>query len=133
MALHTGEAEQREGDYYGPALDRCARLRAAAHGGQVLLSLATQELVRDALPGGVSLKDLGLCRLRDLQRPETVFQLLHPDLPGEFPALRSLDTMPHNLPQQLTSFIGREREIDAVKRLLLPRNEERGMRNENDV
>jgi class 3 adenylate cyclase len=73
-ALHTGEAQLREGDYYGAAVNRCARLRAAAHGGQVLLSRATQELVCDQLPPGVGLQDLGECRLRDLSRPERVFQ-----------------------------------------------------------
>ncbi len=80
MALHTGEVHERDGDYYGPAVNRCARLRAAAHGGQVLLSLPTEELVRDALPSGVSLADMGEHRLRDLGRPERVFQLLHPGL-----------------------------------------------------
>src|SRR5438046_2274128 len=101
IALHTGEAEVREGDYYGPAVNRCARLRAAAHGGQVLLSLATEELVRETLPEGARLRDLGLVRLQDLANSEHVFQLAHPDLPGEFPALRSLDALPNNLPLQL--------------------------------
>ena len=107
LALHTGEADLRAGDYYGTAVNRCARLRALAHGGQTLLSLATAELVRDALPVGASLRDLGNHRLKDLQRPEQVFQLLHPDLPADFPPLKSLDTLPNNLPRQLTSFIGR--------------------------
>jgi class 3 adenylate cyclase len=88
-AVHTGEAELREGDYYGSAVNRCARLRAVAHGGQVLLSMATEELVREALPGGASLRDLGLHRLPDLAHPERVFQLVHPALHGEFPPLRS--------------------------------------------
>ncbi len=118
MALHTGEGELRGSDYYGPAVNRCARLRGIAHGGQTLLSSATAELVRDALPEGVSLRPLGLHRLKDLQRPEQVFQLLHPDLPDEFPPLRSLDVLPNNLPIQLTSFIGREREMAEVRRLL---------------
>src|SRR5207244_2782722 len=112
-ALHTGEAQFRGEDYYGAAVNRCARLRAAAHGGQVLLSAATQELVRDHLPVGVGLRDLGECRLKDLTRPERVFQLLHPDLPGEFPVLGSLDSRPNNLPAQPTPLIGREREITA--------------------
>ena len=120
MALHTGEAELREGDYYGLAVNRCARLRAIAHGGQVLLSRATAELVRDALPEGAGLRPLGSHRLKDLQRPEQVSQLLHPDLPADFPPLRSLDTLPNNLPRQVTSFIGREREVAEVKRLLYP-------------
>lgn len=118
LALHTGEADLREGDYYGTAVNRCARLRAIAHGGQTLLSLATAELVRDALPAGASLRDLGLHRLKDLQRPEQVFQLMSPDLPADFPPLKSLDTLPNNLPRQLTSFIGREREMAEVKQLL---------------
>ena len=118
MALHTGESELREDDYYGATVNRCARLRAIAHGGQVILSQATAELVQDALPEAVSLRDLGSHRLKDLQRPEQVFQLLHPDLPADFPAPKSLDAHPHNLPVQLTSFIGREEEIDEVSGLL---------------
>lgn len=118
IAIHTGEAELREGDYYGSAINRCARLRAIAHGRQTILSLATEELVRDALPEGASLRDLGEHRLRDLARPERVYQLLHPDLAGNFPALKSLDTLPNNLPHQLTSFIGREKEMAEVKQLL---------------
>jgi class 3 adenylate cyclase/DNA-binding SARP family transcriptional activator len=99
MALHTGAAEARDEDYFGPALNRVARLLDIAHGGQILLSLATQELARDQLPGDASLRDLGEHRLRDLARPERIFQLLHPALPGDFPPLRSLDALPHNLPQ----------------------------------
>jgi predicted ATPase/class 3 adenylate cyclase len=118
MALHTGEATVREGDYLGPAVNRCARLRAAAHGGQVLLSQATCDQVRDTLPAGAGLRDLGARRLKDLQQPEHIFQLLHPALPGEFPPLRSLETYAHNLPAPLTRFIGREREIAETKRLL---------------
>src|SRR6185503_509366 len=85
MALHRGEADLREGDYYGPAVNRCARLRAVAHGGQVLLSDATQGLLQGDLPRGVSLREMGTHRLRDLARPERVFQLLHADLPADFP------------------------------------------------
>jgi predicted ATPase/class 3 adenylate cyclase/Tfp pilus assembly protein PilF len=118
VGLNTGEAQLREGDYYGRAINRCARVRALGHGGQTLLSLATCELVCDDLPQGVSLQDLGTHRLKDLQRPEQVFQLLHPDLPAHFPPLKSLDVLPNNLPVQLTSFIGREREMADVKRSL---------------
>jgi predicted ATPase/class 3 adenylate cyclase len=118
MALHTGEAEAREGDYYGPALNRAARVMAAGHGGQVLLSQVTAELVRDQLPAAVSLRDLGEHRLKDLTRPEHIFQLGTSGLPADFPALRSLDASPHNLPVQLTHFIGREREMVEVRRLL---------------
>lgn len=117
MALHTGEAQEREDDYYGSAVNRCARLRAIAHGGQIVISLTTEELVRDTLKDGISLKDLGSHRLKDLQRPENVFQVLLQGLPEDFPALRSLDALPNNLPQQLTSFIGREKEIADVDRL----------------
>jgi predicted ATPase/class 3 adenylate cyclase len=118
MALHTGAAEHRDGDYFGQTLNRVARILASAHGGQVLLSLPTEELVRDALPAGVQLRALGEHRLRDLARPEQLFQLVTPDLPSLFPALRSLESVPNNLPVQLTSFIGRERELGEVKRLL---------------
>ena len=118
MAVHTGESELRDNDYYGAAVNRCARLRAIAHGGQVVLSEATAQLVQDAMLAGAGLRDMGPHRLKDLQRPEQVFQLTHPDLPADFPALNSLDAHPHNLPVQLTSFIGREQEIDEVNGLL---------------
>jgi len=118
IALYTGEAEDRDGDYFGPPLNRCARILAAGHGGQVLLSHSAAELVRDVLPSGAELKPLGEHRLRDLTRPEPLFQLVHPDLPADFPALRSLSAFAHNLPVQLSSFVGREREMAEVKRLL---------------
>jgi predicted ATPase/uncharacterized protein HemY len=118
MALHTGAAQVRDGDYFGPALNRVARLLAVAHGGQVLLTGVAHELVQDDLPPGASLRDLGLHRLRDLQRPEHIFQLVHPDLPADFPPLPSLNLLPNNLPQQLSSFVGREEELAEVKRLL---------------
>jgi predicted ATPase/class 3 adenylate cyclase len=118
MALHTGVAETREGDYFGPSLNRVARLLDAGHGGQVLLSMPTEELVRDELPEGTSLRPLGEHRLKDLVRSEQVFQLLHPELPASFPPLRSLAAFTHNLPLQWTSFIGREKELEEVKRLL---------------
>jgi predicted ATPase/class 3 adenylate cyclase len=114
MALHTGTAEQRGGDYFGPPLNRVARLLAAGHGGQVLLSEATRALVRDALPGDASLLDLGEHRLKDLIRPEHIFQLFGPDLPRDFPPLRTLDLRLHNLPLQPTPLIGREKEIREV-------------------
>src|ERR687898_2323576 len=95
-----------------------ARLLSAAHGGQVLLSLPTQELVRDQLPGGTGLRDLGEHRLKDLFRPERVFQLLAPELPSEFPPLRSLDVYRNNLPLQPTPLIGREKEVAQVCDLL---------------
>ena len=115
MALHSGTAEQRDGDYYGPALNRAARLMAAGHGGQILLSLATEELVRDHLPANVALRDMGERRLKDLIRPERVFQVIAPDLPADFPPLKTLDARPNNLPAQATPFIGREGAIRAIK------------------
>lgn len=118
MALHTGEAELRDGNYLGPAVNRAARLRAIAHGGQTILSQATCDLVVERLPDRASLQDLGSHRLRDLGLPEHVYQLCHPDLPREFPPLRSLDALPNNLPLQLTNFIGRDQEIAAVKKNL---------------
>lgn len=118
MALHTGEAEAREGRYAGQAIIRAARLRAVAHGGQTVVSRATAELVSDVLPAGVALVDLGTHRLRDLTRAEHVFQIVHPELPGTFPPLRSLDQVANNLPAQLTSFVGREEELAQVGRLL---------------
>ena len=118
LALHTGEADLRDGDYYGSTVNRCARLRALAQGGQVLVSQATQDLVADILLEGSRLKSLGQHRLRDLSRPEQIFQLLHPALPADFPPLKSLGVLPTNLPVQLTSFIGREKEIAQVKGLL---------------
>lgn len=119
MALHTGEAEEREQDYYGPALNRTARMESIGHGGQTLISLVTSELLRDFLPDQVTLKDLGRHRLKDLTRPESVFQLCHPDLVSDFPPVKSLDIHPHNLPMQSTSLIGREKELIEVRKLLL--------------
>ena len=119
MALHTGEAELRDGDYYGTAVNRCARLRAAGHGDQALLSEASAAVVRASLPEGARLRDLGEHRLRDLQEPERVFQLVLPDVPADFPALRTLDARPTNLPLRATPLIGREREVEAVETVLL--------------
>jgi predicted ATPase/class 3 adenylate cyclase len=114
IGLHTGTAEARAGDYFGPVLNRAARLAASAHGGQVVVSEATVGVVRDALPVGVALEDLGELQLRDLTRPERVFQVVHPDLPREFPPLRSLEAMPGNLPAQVTSFVGRDQDAKRV-------------------
>lgn len=120
MALHVGEAELRDNDYFGNTVNRCARLRAIGHGGQTLLSEALSDLVRERLPEAASLRDLGFQRLKDLQRSERVYQLVHPDLEDTFPPLRSLNDLHHNLPLQLTSFIGREEEIRQIKGLLSP-------------
>lgn len=118
MALHTGESQERDNDYYGQTLNRAARLESIAFGGQVLISLVTAELIRDSLPDKTNLKDLGLHRLKDLTRPESVFQLLHPDLPLEFPPLKSLNAHIHNLPIQPTPLIGREKEQETIKAML---------------
>ncbi len=117
MALHTGAAEERGGDYFGPPLNRVARLMATGHGGQTLLSGAAHASVQDALPASVTLLNLGSHRLKDLGRPEQVFQLEHPALPGSFAPLRSLDNvrLPNNLPQQATSFIGRGKQAAEIK------------------
>lgn len=114
MALHTGTAELLGGEYAGYALSRVARILSAGHGGQVLLSDATQELVRNHLPPDVALRDLGAQRLKDLALPEQLFQLIAPDLPADFPPLASLEARRHNLPVQLTSFIGRTRELAEI-------------------
>ncbi|HST43401.1 MAG TPA: hypothetical protein VLK58_28000, partial [Conexibacter sp.] len=115
IALHTAEAQLRdEGNYFGVALSRCARLRAIAHGGQTLLSRAVHDLVVERLPDGAELLDLGSHRLRDLGRPEHVFLLSHPDLPQSAEPLRSLDALPNNLPEQLTSFVGRSGELRDI-------------------
>ncbi|MGH2390738.1 MAG: adenylate/guanylate cyclase domain-containing protein, partial [Chloroflexota bacterium] len=118
MALHSGVTEERGDDYVGPLLNRAARLLAAGHGGQILLSAATHELVRDALPAGVGVRDLGEHRLKDLIRPERIFQVVAADLPSDFPLLRTLENRAHNLPLQPTSFIRREREQSEVTALL---------------
>ena len=119
MGLHTGEAEMQNGKYVGPVLNRAARLMSVGHGGQILLSTTTMELVRDQLPNEVSLLNLGEYRLKNLERGERVYQLVHPSLPADFPPLASLNMLPNNLPPQLTSFIGREEELKTVKELLM--------------
>jgi class 3 adenylate cyclase len=118
MALHVGAAGERGGDYFGPSVNRVVRLISATLGGQVLLSLPTQELVRDQLPAGTSLRNLGEHRLKDLFRPERVFQLLAPEMPVEFPPLRTLESYRNNLPLQPTPLIGREKEVAEVRERL---------------
>ena len=118
MGLHTGNADLREGDYYGSAVNRCARVRSLGHGGQVLLSLTTEQLAAGYLPDGVEAQDLGLHPLKGLKRPEQVFQLIITDLPSDFPPLKSQAGPKHNLPEQVTPFVGREAEVAAVRNLL---------------
>src|SRR5262249_49549766 len=108
MGLHTGEPTRAAGGYVGLDVHRAARICAAGHGGQTLLSQTTRTLVEYDLPAGVRLRDLGEHRLKDLQRPERLYQLIIPDLPSDFPLLRSLDHRAHNLPVQPTPLIGRE-------------------------
>jgi predicted ATPase/class 3 adenylate cyclase len=118
MAIHTGEAESRDDDYFGPPLNRVSRMLSLGQGGQTLLSLNTYTLVHEVLDDGVAFRDLGEHRLKDLQRPEHVYQLIHPKLQESFKPLRSLDSLPNNLPLQVTSFVGRERELREIKRHL---------------
>ena len=115
--LHLGVAERRDNEFFGTPVNRAARIMTAAHGGQVLLSQAVAAGISDRLRDNVTLRDLGVVRLRDLANPEHVFQLVHPQLRSEFPALRSLETTPNNLPLQPTTFIGRDRELAELKRL----------------
>ncbi len=114
MGVHTGEADLREGDYFGTAVNRAARVSAAAHGGQIVVSHVTEELVRDQLPDDVHLEDLGEHHLRDLARPERVFQVGGPGLAREFPPLRTSARVPTNLPTPPTELIGRDVEVEAV-------------------
>ena len=110
MALHSGTALARDGDYFGPTLNRVARLMSIGHGGQILVSGVTAALLRDGV-GQAQLRDLGLHRLRDLSEPERVFQAIADDLPVEFPPLESIENRANNLPAQLTTFIGREDDV----------------------
>jgi predicted ATPase/class 3 adenylate cyclase len=123
MAVHTGEADLRLGDYYGPAVNHCGNLRAVAHGGQVLVSALTAELVRESLSPDVGLRDVGLHQLKGSDVAERVWQAVHPDLPADFPPLLAVAGPPGNLPHQLSSFIGRDQAIhelaDLVSRIRL--------------
>ena len=116
--LHAGSDSRRGHDFYGTTVNRAARVMSAAHGGQILVSNAVAELVRSSLPDDFALHEIGAVRLRDLAQPEIVSQVLHPRLRRDFPALRSLASTPHNLPQSLTSFVGRDRELADVHALL---------------
>ncbi|MDT7791678.1 MAG: hypothetical protein QOD59_1114, partial [Mycobacterium sp.] len=120
IGLHTGEVQLRdEGNYIGPTINRTARLRDLAHGGQTVLSGATEEIVADHLPLDAWLLPLGSHQLRDLRRPERVIQLCHPDLPNQFPPLRLPERVAsQGLPLQLTSFVGRRAQIDDLARII---------------
>jgi len=117
IAIHAGEAQLRGGHYFGQALNRCARMLATSHGGQIVLSKAAHELVVDELPAGSELWDLGLHRLKDLKRPEQIFQLVDLHSPAQFPPIRSLPRHLSNLPIQLTTFVGRQEELRKLKHL----------------
>ncbi|MDQ2799327.1 MAG: adenylate/guanylate cyclase domain-containing protein, partial [Armatimonadota bacterium] len=118
MALHTGEADLRERDYYGVTVNRCARLRALAHGGQILLSSLTRSLVHEALPEGAALVALGTRKLRDLAQPEYVYQLTHPALPAPLSAPSAEETAVSNPAHFLTSLVQRETDLAEVKAFL---------------
>jgi len=118
IGMHTGNALSSDDDYFGPALNRVARLMSAGHGGQILLSAATAALVRGELPADFECRSLGTHRLRDLAEPETIFQLTAAELQKTFPPLRTLDLRPNNLPIELSSFVGRETELKELRELV---------------
>ena len=118
MGIHTGEPTLVNQDYVGVDVHRAARICAAAYPGQVVLSNETRVIVERQLPPDVSLRELGRYRLKDLNEPEHLHQVVMTDLPSDFPPLKSLEFMPNNLPTQLTSFIGREHEMEEIKHLL---------------
>lgn len=118
IALHTGEANKLDGDYYGTVVNRCARLRNVAYGGQILLSQATYGLAKGVRPEGVTLRDLGEYKLKDLRDSEHIYQVIADGLTTEFPPLKTQDTIKTNIPLSLTSFIGRESEVVEVKELI---------------
>jgi predicted ATPase/class 3 adenylate cyclase len=118
IGLHTGAPALAGGNYVGLDVHRAARIAAAGHGGQVLLSQATRDLAEHELPEGAVMRDLGAHRLKDLQHAERLYQLMLPGLPSDFPPLKSLDARPHNLPVQLTALLGREQVLAAVCALL---------------
>jgi hypothetical protein len=120
MGVHAGQCTERGGDYFGPTVNRVARLEAVAHGGQVVLSAAAASLLGGVLPDGVTLRDLGEHRLNDLTAPEHVFQLDIDGLSVDFPSLRSLTNpaLPNNLPRFASSLVGREAELAELRGLV---------------
>ncbi len=116
--LHAGVDTRRDNDYFGDGVNRAARVMSIAHGGQILLSQAVEKMIRERLPAELSLQDLGAVRLRGLAQTERVYQVVHSRLRQAFPPLRMLEATPNNLPQQLTSFIGREQDIAEGKRFM---------------
>ncbi|HEX2370158.1 MAG TPA: adenylate/guanylate cyclase domain-containing protein [Acidimicrobiia bacterium] len=122
MGVHTGDTDDRDGDHFGPVMNRTARIMAAGHGGQVLLSAIAARLAEDRLPPGTRLRDLGAHRLKDLTLPEHLYQLVQDGLESEFPPLLTLEARPHNFPQQTTEFLGRANELAAIKVMLESRS-----------
>ena len=118
VGLHTGEAPLVGNEYIGLDVHHAARVAASAHGGQVVISETTRALVEEHLPDGLSLRDLGTHRLKDLARPERLYQLVIRGVRDSFPPLRTLDSTPNNLPTQLTSFVGRDQDVAEARRLL---------------
>src|SRR2546430_439242 len=118
MGLHTGDGVLSGSDYVGMDVHRAARIASAAHGGQLIVSEATRALIENSLPAGASLRDLGKHRLKDILQPEHLYDLVIEGLPAEFPPPRTLEARPNNLPVPLTSFVGREDQIDEIKELL---------------
>jgi predicted ATPase len=118
MALHCGEAIAHDGDYFGPTLNRVARLLAIGHGGQILLTAAVAEMLAPLPLEGVVLRDLGSHRLKDLRQAEATYQVMADGLRANFPALASIDAHPNNLPSQISSFVGREPEIANLRQRL---------------
>ena len=114
MGIHTGQAIERDNDYFGPALNRVARVMSIAHGGQALATRATASIVEGILDATISFRDLGLHQLKGLPEPEAVVQILAPGIDAEFPPLRSIENHPNNLPSQISSFIGRASELAAL-------------------
>jgi predicted ATPase/class 3 adenylate cyclase len=121
MGLHTGEAEPGGDDYISLAVHQAARVADAGHGGQVLVSDATRQLAEQHLPAGVLLAELGSYRLKDFPVPEPLYELRHPGLPADFPALRTLPAAAHNVPPQATLFVGRRTALDELARLVRSR------------
>lgn len=119
IGIHAGETEARSGDFFGPTMNRTARIMAAGHGGQILVSGTIAELGASVLPPGASLRDLGFHRLKDLTLPERLHQLVHRDLPADFPPPVTLEASAHNFPLQTSEFLGRRHEINAIRSMLL--------------
>ncbi len=117
-AIHAGQTEERGGDYFGPAVNRVARLLSAGHGGQILLSAAAEQIAQSKLTGNWQFRTLGEHRLKDLTRPERIFQLVAPGLESDFPPISTLDHRPNNLPVQSTPFLGRDNDLELVRDLL---------------